>query len=82
MYDIVVIGGGPAGMTAALYGCRNGKSVLIIERDNFGGQMTNSPKLENYPGYSQISGNELAEKMLTPEELEEYMNREAEEEAK
>ena len=64
MYDIVVIGGGPAGMTAALYGCRNGKSVLIIERDNFGGQMTNSPKLENYPGYSQISGNELAEKML------------------
>ena len=64
MYDIVVIGGGPAGMTAALYGCRNGKSVLIIERDNFGGKMTNSPKLENYPGYSQISGNELAEKML------------------
>ena len=51
-------------MTAALYCCRNGKSVLIIERDNFGGQMTNSPKLENYPGYSQISGNELAEKML------------------
>ena len=64
MYDIVVIGGGPAGMTAALYGLRNGKSALVIEKNAFGGQMTSSPKIENYPGYQQISGNELAEQML------------------
>ena len=64
MYDIVVIGGGPAGMTAALYGCRNGKSVLLLEKDAFGGQMTSSPKIENYPGYQQISGNDLTELML------------------
>ena len=44
MYDIIVIGGGPAGMTAALYAQRNGKSALVIEKAGFGGQMTNSPK--------------------------------------
>ena len=64
MYDIIVIGGGPAGMTAALYALRNGKSVLVIEKNGFGGQMTNSPKIENYPGTQQISGNELADQML------------------
>ena len=63
-YDVIVVGGGPAGMTAALYALRNGKSVLVIEKDAFGGQMTHSPKLENYPGTVQISGTELAEKML------------------
>ncbi len=64
MYDIIVVGGGPAGMTAALYARRNGKSVLVIEKNGFGGQITHSPKVENYPGFDSISGNELAEKML------------------
>lgn len=64
MYDVVVIGGGPAGLTAALYSLRAGKSVLVIEKENFGGQMTFSPKIENYPGYTSISGNELASNMV------------------
>ena len=64
MYDIVVIGSGPAGLTAAIYGLRAGKSVLILEKSAFGGQVTYSPKIENYPAMGQISGNELAEKMV------------------
>jgi thioredoxin reductase (NADPH) len=64
MHDIVVIGGGPAGMTAALYAARNGKSALVIEKNGFGGQMTHSPKIENYPGIVQLSGLELADQML------------------
>lgn len=64
MYDLVIIGGGPAGMTAALYGLRAGKSVMLIEKDGFGGQMTFSPKIENYPGFASVSGSELADKMV------------------
>ena len=64
MYDIIVVGGGPAGMTAALYGLRNGKSVLVIEKTGFGGQITHSPNVENYPGTISMSGNEFAEKTL------------------
>lgn len=64
MYDIVIIGSGPAGLTAAIYGLRAGKSVLILEKSAFGGQVTYSPKIENYPAMGQISGNELAEKMV------------------
>lgn len=64
MYDLIVIGGGPAGMTAALYALRNGKSVLVLEKHGFGGQITYSPKVENYPGTIQMSGNEFADKML------------------
>ena len=64
MYDIIVVGGGPAGMTAALYGLRNGKTVLVIEKAGFGGQITHSPKVENYPGTLQMSGNEFAERTL------------------
>ena len=64
MYDIIIIGGGPAGMTAALYAQRNGKKALVIERNGFGGQITHSPKVENYPGTLQMSGNEFADKML------------------
>ena len=64
MYDIIVVGGGPAGMTAALYGLRNGKSVLVIEKNGFGGQITHSPNVENYPGTISMSGNEFAEKTL------------------
>ena len=65
MHDIIVVGGGPAGMTAALYALRNGKSVLIFEKNGFGGQMTFSPKIENYPGTLQISGMELADEMMS-----------------
>jgi len=64
MHDIIVVGGGPAGMTAALYAQRNGKSALVIEKQGFGGQITHSPKVENYPGTMQMSGNEFADRML------------------
>ncbi len=64
MYDIIVIGAGPAGMTAALYALRADKSVLLLEKENFGGQITYSPRLENYPSIMEISGNEFAQKML------------------
>ena len=64
MYDIIVVGAGPAGLTAAIYARRAGKRVLVLEKDTFGGQITFSPKLENYPGFEAISGNELAQKML------------------
>ena len=65
MYDIIVVGGGPAGMTAALYAQRNGKSALVIEKEGFGGQITHSPKVENYPGMASLSGNELADLMMS-----------------
>ena len=64
MYDIIVIGGGVAGMNCALYALRNGKSVLIFEGDGMGGQIANSPKVENFPTFMEISGNELADKMM------------------
>ncbi len=64
MYDIIIIGAGPAGLTAAIYGRRADKSVLVIEKGVFGGQVTFSPKIENYPGFSELSGNELADKMV------------------
>ena len=64
MYDEIAVGGGPAGMTAALYALRNGKTALVIEKNSFGGQITHSPKVENYPGTLQMSGNEFAERML------------------
>lgn len=64
VYDVVIVGGGPAGMTAALYALRNGKSVLVIEKEGFGGQITHSPKVENYPGYLSMSGNEFADHLF------------------
>ena len=64
MKDIVIIGAGPAGMTAALYALRADKSVLLIEKENFGGQITYSPRLENYPTIMEISGSEFANRML------------------
>jgi len=64
MHDIIVVGGGPAGLTAALYGLRNGKSVVTVEKSVFGGQITNSPKVENIPGFASIGGDEFAEKYL------------------
>ncbi len=64
MYDIIVVGGGPAGLTAALYARRANKTVLIIEKETFGGQITHSPAVENIPGFTLLSGNEFAEKMV------------------
>ena len=64
MYDIIIIGAGPAGLTAAIYGKRAEKSVLVIEKGVFGGQVTFSPKIENYPGFGELSGTELADKMV------------------
>ncbi len=64
MYDIVIVGAGPAGLCAALYARRAEKSVLLIEKSTFGGQITHSPRVENYPGFISMSGNELAEKLL------------------
>ena len=63
-YDIIVVGSGPAGLTAAIYALRAGKRVLVLEKAAFGGQITHSPKIENYPGSKQISGNELADQMI------------------
>ena len=64
MYDIIVIGGGPAGLTAGIYARRANKTVLVIEKDSFGGQITFSPKVENIPGFSEVTGNEFAEKLV------------------
>ena len=64
MYDIIIIGAGPAGLTAAIYARRAEKSVLVLEKETFGGQITHSPKVENYPGFIQMSGNEFAEKLI------------------
>ena len=64
MYDVIIIGGGPAGLTAALYAKRANKSVLVIEKGCFGGQITFSPKVENIPGFAEITGNEFADKLL------------------
>ncbi len=63
MYDIIIVGGGPAGLTAAVYGLRAGKSVLVIEKNGFGGQIAYSPKVENIPGTLQISGAEFADQL-------------------
>lgn len=63
MHDIIVVGGGPAGLTAAIYALRAGKSVLVIEKGGFGGQIAFSPKVENIPGFCEISGSEFADKL-------------------
>jgi thioredoxin reductase (NADPH) len=64
MYDIIVIGAGPAGLCAALYARRAQKSVLVIEKATFGGQITHSPRVENIPGFLELTGNEFAAKLL------------------
>ena len=64
MYDIIVVGGGPAGLTAAVYALRAGKTVLVLEKNSFGGQIAFSPKVENIPGFREISGAEFADKMV------------------
>lgn len=64
MYDIIIVGAGPAGLTAALYALRADKSVLVLEKGTFGGQITYSPQIENYPGFVKMSGNEFADKLV------------------
>jgi thioredoxin reductase (NADPH) len=64
MYDIIVVGAGMAGMTAALYCLRTDKSVLIIEAETVGGQIANSPRVENYPTIEAIGGSELANRLF------------------
>ena len=66
MYDTLIIGAGPAGMTAALYAARSNLKVALLEAGIPGGQMNNTSDIENYPGYANISGPELAEKMFEP----------------
>lgn len=73
LYDIIIIGAGPAGLTAAIYARRAQKTVLVLEKETFGGQITHAPKVENYPGFVQMSGNEFAEKLI-----EQALNLEAE----
>ena len=61
MYDVIIIGGGPAGLTAALYALRAEKSVLVLEKSGLGGQIALSSNVENFPGVAQMSGAEFAE---------------------
>lgn len=63
-YDIIIIGGGPSGMTSALYSLRAGRSVLILEKENFGGQIANSPRVENFPSIKEISGLDLSNNLF------------------
>ena len=64
MYDMIIVGGGPAGLTAAVYALRAGKTVLVIEKNSFGGQIAFSPKVENIPGTIQISGAAFADQLV------------------
>jgi len=63
MYDIIIVGAGPAGLSAAIYGLRAGKSVLLLEKESYGGQIINTPEIENYPGIKKISGYEFAQNL-------------------
>lgn len=64
MHDIIIVGAGPAGLTAAIYARRAEKSVLVIEKETFGGQITKSPRVENYPGSRSLSGAELGDMLF------------------
>lgn len=64
MHDVIVIGAGVAGMTAALNVLRGGKSVLVLESESFGGQVSFSPRVENVPSIKQISGSEFADNLF------------------
>ena len=64
MYDVIIVGCGPAGMTSAIYAARSNKKVLILEKESIGGQMASSPLIENYPGFTSISGSALANNMF------------------
>ena len=64
MKDVIIVGAGPAGMSAAVYALRAGKSVLVLEGETIGGQMSNSPRIENFPTVKASSGSDLADKMF------------------
>ena len=64
IYDIIIVGGGPAGMSSALYALRENKKVLIIEKESFGGQIATAPRLENFPSIEKISGLEFSDKLF------------------
>lgn len=63
MYDVIIVGGGPAGLTAGIYLARAGYKCAIFEKETIGGQIASSPLVENYPGYKKISGSELADNL-------------------
>ena len=65
IYDSIIIGGGPSGMTAALYLLRAGKKVLLLEKETIGGQIALSPRLENYPSIVSISGEEFSDRLFS-----------------
>lgn len=65
MYDIIIVGAGPAGLTAAIYALRAGKTALVIEKNGFGGQIAYSPKVENIPGIASISGAQFADDLTS-----------------
>lgn len=65
IYDIIIVGAGPAGLTAAIYALRSNKKVLLLEKETIGGQMSSSPLIENYPGFLSISGSELANNLYS-----------------
>lgn len=67
-FDIIIVGGGPAGLTAALYARRAGRSVLLLEKESFGGQIASSPRVENFPGTPALSGAELADRLYNQAE--------------
>lgn len=67
-FDILIVGGGPAGLTAAIYARRSGKSVLVLEKEAFGGQIASSPRVDNFPGCYGASGAELAERLFSQAE--------------
>lgn len=64
MYDCIIIGAGPAGLTAAIYLLRENKKIKIIEKETIGGKITSSARVDNYPGFKSISGSELANKLF------------------
>ena len=66
MYEILIVGGGPAGLTAAIYAARAGKHVAVLERGSTGGQIISAPLVENYPGIPSVSGTELARHRTCP----------------
>lgn len=63
-YDVIIVGAGPAGMTAAVYTSRANLSTLLIERGLPGGQMANTQDVENYPGFDHVLGPDLSNKMF------------------
>lgn len=63
MYDIIIIGAGPAGMTSAIYAKQAKKNILLLEKDMYGGQILKADKIKNYPGFLEISGYEFATKL-------------------